>query len=140
MNMKKTYTEMCQYSTYKDRVEYLMVHGKVGNDTFGVDRVFNQMFYHSEEWKQIRRRVINRDNGCDLGLVGHEFVGNEPIYVHHINPFTIEDIRNASSVLFDPENLVSCRFDTHQAIHYGLIPPQVTPIVRVANDTCPWKR
>ena len=139
-NMMKTYTELCQYSTYADRVEYLMMRGRVGNDTFGVDRVFNQMFYHGEEWNYIRSRIITRDNGCDLGLSGHEIIGNEPIYVHHINPLTIDDIKNASPLLFDPENLICCRFNTHQAIHYGLIPPQVTPIIRVANDTCPWKK
>ena len=78
--MMKTYTELCQYSTYADRVEYLMMRGRVGNDTFGVDRIFNQMFYHGEEWSYIRSRIITRDNGCDLGLPGHEIIGNEPIY------------------------------------------------------------
>lgn len=138
--MMKTYTELCRFSTYKERVEYLIIGGRVGDYTFGVGRVFNQMFYHSEEWKRARRKAIIRDNGCDLGLIGHEFVDNEPIYVHHINPLTIDDIKNASPLLFDPENLICCRFNTHQTIHYGLIPPQVTPIIRVANDTCPWKK
>lgn len=138
--MMKTYTELCRFLTYKERVEYLIIGGRVGDYTFGVDRVFNQMFYRSEEWKRARRKAIIRDNGCDLGLVGHEFVDNEPIYVHHINPLTIDDIKNASPLLFDSENLICCRFDTHQAIHYGLTPPQVTPIIRVANDTCPWKK
>lgn len=138
--MMKTYTELCRFSTYNERVEYLIIGGRVGDYTFGVDRVFNQMFYRSEEWKRARRKAIIRDNGCDLGLVGHEFVGNEPIYVHHINPLSIDDIKNASPLLFDLENLICCRFDTHQAIHYGLTPPQVTPIIRVANDTCPWRK
>ena len=141
IRMIRTYSELSKISSFEDRYRYLkLADGRIGDDTFGYDRYLNQMFYKTPEWKRLRDQLILRDNGCDLGLPGHEIIGNEPIYVHHINPLTIDDIKNASPLLFDPENLICCRFDTHQAIHYGLIPPQVTPTIRVANDTCPWKK
>lgn len=135
----KTYTEMCQLSTYKERLEYLMLKGKVGMDTFGMDRAFNQMLYHGREWALIRPRIITRDKGCDLGLEGHEFVDDEPIIIHHINPITLRDIEIGSRALFDPNNLISCRLSTHNAIHYANQVPEVEPVVRTAHDTCPWR-
>ena len=135
----KTYTELCQYSTYADRVEYLMMRGRVGNDTFGVDRIFNQMFYHGEEWSYIRSRIITRDNGCDLGIPGREIYSR--IIVHHMNPITKDDILSRSAFLLNPEYLICTVKNTHDAIHYGdeglLIK---APIERTKNDTCPWRR
>ena len=63
--MLRTYTELCGYSTFEERYEYLRLDGEVGADTFGIDRYLNQIFYQSEEWKQLRDRVIVRDGGCD---------------------------------------------------------------------------
>ena len=137
--MMKTYTELCQYSTYADRVEYLMMRGRVGKDTFGVDRIFNQMFYRSGEWKRIRKQIILRDNGCDLAFPERE-IRYEPIIIHHLNPITIDDIQEKTDYLLNPEYLICCRDKTHRAIHYGdesLL--NLNTVERRPNDTCPWR-
>lgn len=136
--MIRRYSDLCKLETFEERLQYLMLNGSVGHATFGYDRYLNQMFYRSSEWKTIRRHVILRDLGRDLGCVGHDIYGT--IYVHHMNPITKEDILTQSKFLLDPEYLISMSFNTHQAITYGLdslIPKD--PIQRKPNDTCPWK-
>ena len=136
----KTYTELSRLATFKDRLEYLQLNGQVGKDTFGFDRVFNQQFYRSREWKDIRNYVIDRDRACDLGVEGFEIVGQK-ILIHHMNPIFLEDIENSSDFLLNPEYLISVTHTTHNAIHYGDTRLIVTgPIVRSPNDTCPWKK
>ena len=136
--MIKTYSELITLPTFEERYRYLRLDGAVGVDTFGFDRIFNQQFYTSREWKSIRDRVIVRDCGCDLGVEGYEIYGR--IIIHHLNPITLEDIERKSDVLLDPENLITTTHATHNAIHYGdeglLI---VAPIERSRNDTCPWR-
>lgn len=137
MNIR-TYSELSQLRTFKERYEYLRLGGTVGEDTFGFDRYLNQIFYNSEEWKAIRREVIIRDNGCDLGLDGYEIHGK--ILIHHMNPIRSEDIIKRSEILLNPEYLITTVLVTHNAIHYGdagLLP--VLPQERSRNDTCPWK-
>ena len=137
--MSKSYTELSKLKTFEERFEYLRLNGSVGEDTFGFDRIFNQVFYRSKEWKSTRDFVIVRDGGCDLGVEGYDVC--ERIMVHHINPITMDDINNRSPKLFDPENLISTSHRTHNAIHYGDASLLVTtPVERSANDTCPWKR
>ena len=68
MSMIKTYTELSKLYTFEDRFRYLKLGGAVGKETFGYDRIFNQEFYRSREWKSIRDFVITRDRGCDLGM------------------------------------------------------------------------
>lgn len=140
---------MIRLKTFEERYEYLKLNGRVGEETFGYDRYVNQVLYSkSPEWKRVRRDVIIRDNGCDLGiedriispLEGIKLPRTSNVYIHHINPITKEDIINRSPLIFDLENLICCSFDTHQAIHYGdknLLTFQ--PIIRVPNDTCPWR-
>ena len=97
------------------------------------------MFYRSKEWKRLRDYVIARDNGCDLGIEGHE-IYTRPI-IHHMNPITLDDIRDSSEFLMNPEYLITTVHLTHNAIHYGdanLLPKD--PITRTKNDTCPWKK
>ena len=134
----RTYSELITFQTFKERYKYLRLRGFVGEETFGYDRYLNQVFYKSKEWMDIRKYVIIRDNGCDLGIPGHEIHGR--ILIHHMNPITKEDILNRSEFLLDPEYLISTIKVTHDAIHYGdenlLID---SPIVRTKNDTCPWK-
>lgn len=123
--------------TFEERFEYLKLGGEVGRDTFGFDRWINQKFYKSYEWKQVRRDVIIRDNGCDLGLEGYELQNG--IYVHHMNPMLPKDIVDASEWILNPEYLICVSFNTHNAVHYGdasLLPKIVE---RRPNDTCPWK-
>ena len=138
MTSIKTYSELITIPTFKERYEYLRLKGLVGEETFGYDRYLNQSFYKSREWMDIRDYVIVRDNGCDLGMPGHEIHGR--ILIHHMNPITKEDILRRSKFLLDPEYLISTIKTTHDAIHYGdenLLMDE--PIVRTKNDTCPWR-
>lgn len=137
--MSKTYDELITLPTFKERFDYLKLNGFVGKETFGFDRYLNQVLYRSYEWKQTRKQVILRDNGCDLGINGREIFGK--ILVHHINPITLEDINNRNPEIFNLNNLITVSFDTHQAIHFGsyeLLPKD--PVERKPNDTCPWKQ
>ncbi len=135
----KSYSELIALPTFIERYRYLRLGGRVGEETFGFDRWLNQRFYKDPEWLSARDKVIIRDNGCDLGMEGHQIYGK--ILVHHINPITKEDILRRDRCLFDPENLICTIKNTHDAIHYGdeslLI---VAPVARSRNDTCPWKR
>lgn len=134
----KTYSELITIPTFEERYKYLKIGGKVGEETFGFERYLNQEFYKSHEWQSIRRQVIVRDLGCDLGIEGREIHGK--IIVHHMNPITIDDIVSASDFLLNPEYLICTLKSTHDAIHYGdenlLIK---APVERTKNDTCPWK-
>lgn len=136
----RTYTELSKFTSFIDRFNYLKLGGTVGAETFGFERYLNQVFYKSPEWRQSRDAVILRDEGCDLGVPGHE-IFKYPI-VHHLNPISIEDIRNRNPIIFDPEFLVLTVLKTHNAIHYGddsiLLLNQ--PIERTKNDTIPWRR
>lgn len=134
----KTYSELSLLPTFRERYQYLRLSGQVGEDTFGFDRYLNQVFYRSQEWKRVRDFVILRDNGCDLGVPGFEI--HEKIIIHHMNPITVQDIRHANEDLLDPEFLICVRHNTHNAIHYGDESLLITePIVRMPNDTCPWR-
>lgn len=137
--MIKSYSELRALSTFEERYNYLRLRGRIGQDTFGFDRIFNQRFYRSKEWKSVRDYVIVRDNGCDLGVEGYEIHGR--ILVHHMNPITLDDIERNSDFLMNPEYLISTTHITHNAIHYGDENLLMTaPIERKRNDTCPWKR
>ena len=134
----RTYSELIQLPTFKDRFDYLRLDGVVGKDTFGFDRYLNQQFYRSSEWKRIRNQVIVRDNGCDLGIDEYEIHGR--ILIHHMNPISIEDLQYMSDLLMNPEYLICVSHRTHNAIHYGDESLIVTaPIERSQNDTCPWR-
>lgn len=134
----RTYSELITLPTFKERYEYLKLNGRVGEETFGFDRYLNQAFYKSEEWRAVRDYIIVRDNGCDLGMEGHEIFGK--ILIHHMNPISKRDILDRSDLLLNPEYLICTIKNTHDAIHFGdenlLI---VAPIERRKNDTCPWK-
>lgn len=137
--MIRTYSELSQLMTFKERYEYLRLDGIVGEETFGFDRYMNQIFYRSKEWESIRREVIVRDNGCDLGVNGYEIHGK--ILIHHMNPIDLKDIIYRTEILLNPEYLITTVLSTHNAIHYGdlnLLP--CLPEERSMYDTCPWKR
>lgn len=135
----KTYSELITSPTFEERFLYLKLDGSVGKETFGFKRWLNQEFYHSDQWLQFRDEIIIRDEGCDLGMPGYEIFG--PVLIHHLNPITYEDILNQSPCVFDPENAVCTKLNTHNAIHYGdeslLVLP---PVQRTQNDTCPWRK
>lgn len=134
----RIYTELSELPTFEERFEYLKLSGKVGAETFGFDRIFNQKFYSSYEWKRIRNFVISRDLGCDLGVDGYEIQNG--IFIHHMNPITLDDIEKRTEILLNPNYLICTSFETHNAIHYGDVSQAVRkPIERTPNDTCPWK-
>lgn len=136
----RTYSELITIPTFIERYRYLKIGGKVGEDTFGYERYFNQIFYKSKEWKDIRDYVIVRDLGRDLAMEGYDILSN--IIVHHMNPITMRDIEQRSDILLNPDFLVSTSLNTHNAIHYGDESLLVVgePITRFPNDTCPWKK
>ena len=138
MNTIRTYSELSQLRTFKERYEYLRLNARIGEETFGFDRYLNQDFYKSEEWKSVRDFVIVRDNGCDLGVEGYDIHGK--IIIHHMNPILPEDILKRSDYLLNPDYLITTILSTHNAIHYGDENLLITlPVKRTKNDTCPWR-
>lgn len=135
----RTYSELIKLPSFLARFEYLKLSGEVGQETFGFDRYLNQNFYHSNEWRPIRDYVIARDLGRDLGMEGYEIHGR--IYIHHINPITVDDVKQATDFLTNPEYMICTTHNTHNAIHYGDGSMLITdPVERTPYDTCPWKR
>lgn len=134
----KTYSELIKIEKFEDRFDYLSLVGIVGETTFGGYRYLNQILYQTDKWKSTRREVILRDNGCDLAHPDYSINGS--IYIHHINPITIDDILEERPCVFDLNNLICTTFRTHNAIHYGskdLLPK--APVDRKKNDTCLWR-
>lgn len=137
--MIRTYSDLVQIPDFEGRFRYLQIHGKVGVDTFGFDRIFNQKFYRSKEWRHIRDKIIVRDLGCDLGVEGYD-IFRQPIVIHHMNPISMKDIEESTEFLLNPEYLICTTDRTHKAIHYGdesLL--SLSFAERSRNDTCPWK-
>lgn len=141
MNGLRTYDELITLPTFEDRLNYLKLNGRVGQETFGFDRYTNQRFYTSREWKQIRNEVIVRDRGYDLGVEDEDHLIQGSIIVHHMNPVTIDDLKHGSPLILDPRFLISVSHDTHNAITYDSAKPRnVNLIERTKYDTCPWRR
>lgn len=135
--MSRTYSELVKIPTLIERYKYLRLEGKPGQATFGFERFLNQRFYTSQEWRDTRRAIALRDNGCDLGLEDWPIMGK--IYIHHMNPLTRSMIVRKDDALLDPDNLISVSLNTHNAIHYGteeLLPQPYTP--RRKGDTKLW--
>lgn len=133
----RSYSELRRIDTFEERFDYLVLNGSVGSSTFGFDRYVNQLFYTSKQWRDVRREVALRDNGCDLGIDGYE-IHYRPL-IHHMNPITVEDISEGSEYLLDPEYLITTTHDTHNAIHYGNRSLLRTPFVeRSRGDTKLW--
>lgn len=136
--MMKSYSEMILLKTFKERFDYLKMNCNVGTVTFGGERYLNQTLYKSYEWKKVRREVIIRDNGCDLGVEGFE-LSPKDILIHHINPITIDDIVNRNPIIFDLDNLITTKHKTHNAIHYSDDTMIFTGLVeRTKDDTRLW--
>lgn len=133
----KTYSELIKLKTFRERLDYLYIGDRVGHETFGVNRYFNQKFYMSYEWRRFRNNIIVRDYGRDLGIEGCE-LGNRNIVIHHLVPITLEDIVNLRPCVLDPENVICASYDTHRYIHFGT--KQTEYVERTPNDTCPWRR
>ena len=141
--MAKSYTELISIQDYEERYRYLKQTGTIGDETFGGRRWLNQVLYRSPEWKRFRKQIILRDSfggdyPCDMAFKERPIMGQ--VIIHHINPLTVEDIKERSESIFDPENVICVSHQTHEAIHYGdenlLIH---NPVVRTPGDTCPWR-
>ena len=127
----KSYTELSKLKTFNDRFNYLKLDGVVGEETFGYDRILNQVLYKSAKWRKVRDEVLIRDNGNDLGIEGYQINGRA--IIHHMNPITVDDVLK--------EHLITVSDLTHKSIHYSnenILPKE--PIERVQNDTCLWKK
>lgn len=147
--MIRTYSELMQFNNFDDRLKYLQLKGEIGAQTFGIDRYINQVFYmRNPEWKSVRDYVIVRDGACDLGIEGLEIVHKVmkngewikvgKIFVHHMNPLSIEDFENNTDYLLNPEYLITTSMNTHNLIHFSKEQEEYTE--RFQNDTCPWRR
>lgn len=137
MTMIRSYSELRRIETFVERFRYLSLRGGVGISTFGFDRHINQKFYGSTQWRHIRRDVILRDMGCDLGVEGHDI--NSQILIHHMNPMTADDIIHGDPDILNPEYLITTTKVTHNAIHYGderLLPKPI--VERRRGDTKLW--
>lgn len=134
----RVYGELIKIEKFIDRYAYLKLGGSVGIETFGFDRWLNQIFYKSPEWRHLRDDVIIRDNGCDLGIEDRPISGR--IYVHHMNPINPDDIKLRKDIILNPDYLICCSHNTHEAIHYSdeklLLPDKF--IERKPGDTIPW--
>lgn len=140
MTEHRCYSELVLLPTFKERFEYLRLDGRVGSETFGWERIFNQQFYRSAEWKRVRLMVIARDLGMDLGVDGFVILGQR-VVIHHMNPLTIGDLSDHSDKLLNPEYLITTTHRTHNAIHFGAEEfDNLEPVERNPNDTCPWKQ
>jgi len=114
-----------------------MLGGELGVATFGYDRHLNQAFYSSYTWKRVRDEVIVRDEGCDLGLPGHEIM--DRILVHHMNPIRVQDLTHFNEDVLNPEYLICVTQQTHNAIHFGDEKQLPRPFVeRRPGDTTLW--
>ena len=137
--LTKSYSELISLPTFVDRFRYLKCRNPVGFHTFDDYRWANQAFYHSKEWRDFRRWIVQRDMGCDLACEDRPI--HERIIIHHINPITIEDLEYHNPLILDPENVITTVSLTHQAIHYSdesIL--TLDPIVREPFDTCPWRQ
>lgn len=117
MSRRRSYTELSKIQTFDERFEYLALRGTVGDETFGFERILNQRFYHSSEWRRVRRIVLLRDENCDLGVPGYDIPAR--LHIHHMNPVTKQDLYEMNPDILDPEYLISTTQLTHNAIHYG---------------------
>jgi hypothetical protein len=148
--MNKTYKETIKLKTFEERFNFLQLHGRVSELTFGQNRYLNQMLYHDPEWKRFKRDIILRDNSCDLAIEDRpietykkngKIIRSSLLIVHHINPITVDDVINRSYKVFDEDNVICCKLSTHNGIHYGgdAVIRATTFVERQPDDTTLWR-
>lgn len=136
--MIRCYRDLRRLTSFEERYRYLRLTGQVGESTFGFNRHFNQTFYQSSKrWQAARKKVILRDDGCDLGIADR--IIGKGLTVHHMNLVTLDDILEDRDWIYDSEYLICVSDRTHKAIHYGdesllIIPPKE----RSPGDTKLW--
>ena len=136
--MNRVYSDLRRLETFKERYKYLRLRGTVGDITFGHERFLNQRFYTSREWRQVRRDVIARDNGCDLGVSGYEI--HDRVIIHHMNPMDKGQVVQFDEDLLNPDFLITTSHQTHNALHYGVEEIFDRPVFveRRPGDTLLW--
>lgn len=127
----RSYSELITIDSFQGRLEYL----KLLDNNATSPRHMSLEFYSSHLWKTVRRSIIDRDLGFDLGIFGVYIDG--PVFVHHINPIEESDIIYCTKKLLDPENLITTSLDTHNAIHYKQEEKEVW-VERTSGDTKLW--
>lgn len=109
----KSYSELIKLESFQERLEYL----KLLDNNVKSPRHISNAFYRTNTWLNLRKIIIDRDLGFDLGVFGIYI--NGPMLVHHINPIDEYDILNRTKKLLDPENLITVSTNTHNTIHYN---------------------
>lgn len=108
----RSYSDLIRLESFEERLEYL----KVLDNNVTSPRHMSRPFYESLIWKTVRKQIIERDLGFDLGVFGVYIEGG--MLVHHINPINENDIIFQTPRLLDPENLITTSTYTHNLIHY----------------------
>jgi len=127
----RSYSELIKLPTHAERLEYL----KLLDNNVTSPRHMSRDFYKSKTWQHIRKLVIDRDLGFDLGVFG--VYVNGPMLVHHINPIDESDIIYQTKKLLDPENLITVSGNTHNLIHYNKKEKEKW-VERTPGDTKLW--
>lgn len=109
----RSYSELVTINSFSERLEYLKL---LDNNALS-PRHMSEEFYKSRTWLMLRKQIINRDLGFDLGVFGVYIEGN--MYVHHINPINEHDIIYQTDKLLNPDNLITVSLNTHNKIHYN---------------------
>lgn len=136
--LMRNWSELKLLETFEERFNYLRLPGGDARMSFGHERWLNQKFYTSREWRDVRMRVIARDLGYDLGCEDRPVM--KAVEIHHMNPMTVEDLRERNPDILNPEFLICCSAVTHNAIHYGADPPRALSFPeRRPGDTIPWR-
>lgn len=127
----KSYSELITLDSFSERLDYL----KLLDNNATSPRHMSADFYKSKTWKTIRKIIIDRDLGFDLGVFGVYIHGT--ILVHHINPIDESDIIYQTKKLLDPENLITVSINTHNLIHYNTKEKERW-VERTPGDTKLW--
>lgn len=127
----KNYSDLILIPSHSERLTYLQLFDNNATSP----RHMSGEFYRSKAWKHLRKTIIDRDLGFDLGMFGVYIDG--PMYVHHINPIDEHDIRYLTEKLLDPENLITVSGITHNLIHYNKVEKE-TWVERKPGDTKLW--
>lgn len=127
----RSYSELIKIPDFNERLAYLQLFDNNATSP----RHMSGYFYTSQMWKVIRKEIIKRDLGFDLGVFGVYIP--DTVMVHHINPIDEWDIVNQTQKLLDPENLITTSLDTHNKIHYRTVEKE-TWTERKPGDTKFW--
>lgn len=127
----RCYSDLILIPSHAERLAYLQLFDNNATSP----RHMSSSFYRSKTWKQLRKTIIDRDLGFDLGVFGVYIEG--PMIVHHINPINESDIIYQTRKLLDPENLITVSVNTHNLIHYNTIEREEW-VERKPGDTKLW--